>query len=89
MKRFKKSVHPYEREIGEYLSTEPLASDPRNHCVPLYEVLESPQDPDIIILVMPFLRDFENPRFRTVGEVVDFLTQVFEVSFHSVRITKH
>lgn len=57
-----------------------MASDPRNHCVPIYEVLEVPDDPDKIILVMPLLRYFYNPSFYTVGEAVDFLTQVFEVS---------
>lgn len=80
LKRIKKSIHPFEREIGEYFSRPELASDPRNHCVPIYEALESPLDPDMVILVMPWLRLFDRPRLRTVGEVVDFLTQVFEVS---------
>lgn len=80
LKNVKKSAHPYEKEIGLYFSSHPLASDPRNHCVPIYEVLDSPLDPDIMILVMPFLRAFNDPSFRSVGEIVDFLTQIFEVS---------
>lgn len=74
------SVHPYEREIAQYFSTGDLAKDPKNHCVPIYKVLEPSGDPDNIILVMPLLRKFYNPPFYTVGEVVDFLTQIFEVS---------
>lgn len=79
LKRVKKSVHPCEGEIGLYFSAAPLASDPRNHCVPIYEVMDSPIDSDITILVMPFLRAFDDPSFRSVGEAVDFLTQILEV----------
>jgi hypothetical protein len=71
LKSIKPSIHPYEAEIGTYLSSEPLASDPKNHCVPIYEVLEVPDVEDTILLVMPLL--------RTVGESVDFFQQIFEV----------
>lgn len=88
LKRVRKSVHSYEKEIGLYFSAPPLASDPRNHCVPIHEFLDSPLDPDIMILVMPFLRAFDDPSFRSVGEVVDFLTQIFEVSCMLQEITR-
>jgi hypothetical protein len=32
------------------------------------------------IIVMPLLRPFDDPPFDTIGEVVDFITQVAEVS---------
>lgn len=80
LKRLPKNNYPYEREIIEYFSTHALALDPRNHCIPIYEVLEVPDNADLIILVMPYMRlwDFK-PEFLTIGEVVDFITQIFEV----------
>jgi hypothetical protein len=81
LKKISKSVHPYEAEIGLFFSSEAMASDHRNHCVPIYEVLQVPDDDDKLILVMPLLREYYDPRFDTVGEVVDFFRQVFEVCF--------
>jgi len=87
LKVIKKSVHPYEADIGLFFSSETLASDPRNHCVPIYEVLQLPDDDDKIILVMPLLREYYNPRFDTVGEVVEFFRQVFEVLENSIPLS--
>ncbi|KII92699.1 hypothetical protein PLICRDRAFT_481591 [Plicaturopsis crispa FD-325 SS-3] len=78
LKKIRKSVHPYEAEIGQFLSSDPLSQDPTNHCVPFLDVLQVPDDDDILIIVMPLLRDYDNPRFDTIGEAVDFLTQVIE-----------
>lgn len=61
-------------------SSEPLASDKRNHCVPIYEVLKVPDANDEVILVMPALRPWYLPFFATVGEGIDFFSQIFEVS---------
>ncbi|OCH90192.1 hypothetical protein OBBRIDRAFT_826066 [Obba rivulosa] len=72
------SDHPHEIEIGTFFSSEPLASDPRNHCVPLYEALDVPDDPNMKVLVMPMLRALDNPPFETVGEAVEFFRQIFE-----------
>jgi hypothetical protein len=79
LKIVNKSVHPFEAEIGCFFSSEALANDPHNHCVPIYEVLQVPDDDEKIILVMPLLREYCDPRFDTVGEVVEFFRQVFEV----------
>ncbi|KAJ3507885.1 hypothetical protein NLJ89_g6055 [Agrocybe chaxingu] len=78
LKKFRKSVHPFEEDISKYLSSEPLASDPRNHCVPILETLYPPGDEDTVILVMPLLRAYDSPRFDTVGEVMDCFRQLFE-----------
>jgi hypothetical protein len=72
--------HPHEADIGTFLSTEPLASDPTNHCVPIYEVLHVPDKADTVILVMPLLRKYDDPRFGTFGEVVALFKQLFEVN---------
>jgi hypothetical protein len=79
LKSIKPSVHPYEVEIGTYLSSEPLASDPKNHRVPIYEVLDVPDVDDRVILVMPFLKRYNRSPLQTFGENVDFFQQIFEV----------
>ena len=80
MKSISANDHPFEAEIGEYLSSPSLASDPTNHCVPIYEVLRVPDVKDRVILVMPLLRPFEEPPFETIGEAIDFFQQVLEVN---------
>ncbi|EGO22424.1 hypothetical protein SERLADRAFT_473222 [Serpula lacrymans var. lacrymans S7.9] len=77
LKLIKKSRHPYEIEIGQLFSTEPLASDPANHCVPICDVLHIPDDEDQAIIVMPLLRPFTEPRFDTCGEVTECFRQLF------------
>ncbi|KAJ6507312.1 kinase-like domain-containing protein, partial [Mycena vitilis] len=67
-----------EVEIGTFFSSSPLAEDPRNHCVPILEVLDVPDMEDCWIIAMPLLRIFDSPRFDTIGEAVDFFGQIFE-----------
>jgi len=78
LKIVSRSKNPQEIEMTKYLSSEPLASDPRNHSVPLYDVLEVPDDQDLSIMVIPHLRSFLRPSFSTVGEGVEFFRQIFE-----------
>ncbi|TFK53488.1 kinase-like protein [Heliocybe sulcata] len=78
LKQVKKHIHPYEADIGLFFSSEPLSSDPRNHCVRILEVLEVPDDSDVTVLVMPYLHAYDCPRFDTFGEVVSFFKQIFE-----------
>ncbi|CCM03211.1 uncharacterized protein FIBRA_05335 [Fibroporia radiculosa] len=88
LKKVEISKHPYEVEIGNFLSSEPFISHPRNHCVPIYEVLRVPDDSDVVLLVMPLLRRFNSPRFQTIGEAIEFFHQVFEALqfMHQLRI---
>lgn len=53
--------------------------NPANHCVPILDVLEDPIDPTQSLLVMPYLRPFNDPDFGAIGEVVDFVEQTLEV----------
>ncbi|KAF9801072.1 hypothetical protein IEO21_10209 [Rhodonia placenta] len=76
LKKVSTAVHPYEADIGLYLCSNELSSDPDNHCVPLYDVLKDPLEEDIVILVMPLLRRCNDPEFGTVGEVVEFIRQL-------------
>ncbi len=79
IKQIPKSVHPYEVDIGRYLTSSPLSDDPRNHCCPILDVLQDPRDPDIQLVVMPFLRQYNDPKFSTVGEAVEFFRQALDV----------
>jgi hypothetical protein len=81
LKRVPFEEGPYELEINRMFSTEPLASDPRNHCAPLLGVIELPNEPPI--MVHSLLRPFYNPRFQTYGEFVSFFSQACEVSLAS------
>ncbi|KAF8904801.1 kinase-like domain-containing protein [Mucidula mucida] len=69
--------HPDEVNLCIMFSDK-LARDPRNHCVQILEVLQSPLDPDIHIIVMPQLRRFDDLPFETVGELLDAFRQIFE-----------
>ena len=83
LKILRPSVHPYEVEIGMYLSSKELASDENNHCVHIHDILTVPDIDDTLIMVMPLLRRWDEPFFRTVGEGVDFVRQLLQVRFHS------
>lgn len=65
--------------VQQYLATWPLASHPKNHTVPILDVLELPDEGErALILVTPSLEPFHAPAVRTVGEAIDFLEQVLE-----------
>ena len=79
LKRIRRSVHPHEVPIAQYLCSSPLSDDPRNHCCPVLDVLDDPIDDNIQIMAMPLLRRYNNPEMQTVGEAVSFFRQAFEV----------
>ncbi|KAH0828801.1 hypothetical protein J3R83DRAFT_3249 [Lanmaoa asiatica] len=78
LKRIKRSDHQHEVDIGLYFSSESLATQPTNHCVPFYDIL-SLEDQDTVIIVMPLLRLYSDPHFDTFGEVIECFRQLFEV----------
>ncbi|KAG8921539.1 hypothetical protein FRC01_000196 [Tulasnella sp. 417] len=67
-----------EVEIGQYLSSEELRNNPRNHCLPVLEVLRNEDDPEHVLLVMPWLRRIDSPEPASVRECVDFVQQTLE-----------
>jgi serine/threonine protein kinase len=67
-----------ERRIAEILKQEERTRDPRNHCVPVINLFDDPQDPELSYLVMPFLRPMCDPPFQTVQEIVEFTDQILE-----------
>ena len=79
LKLVEKSDHPYATEIATYLSTsigtlQPLCLSMKYSASQMIKILK-------YLLVMPFLRSYGSPRFDTFGECVDFLRQIFEVSY--------
>jgi len=68
-----------ETRIAQMLSAKELRADPRNHCVPIIEVIDDPDDDSISYMVMPLLRNADSPPFQYVKEIVDFIDQVLEV----------
>ena len=61
------------------LSTKELLADPRNHCVPVIDVIDDPDYDAISYMVMPMLRLADNPPFQYVKEIIDFVDQILEV----------
>ncbi|KAI9067304.1 hypothetical protein FKP32DRAFT_1755210 [Trametes sanguinea] len=88
LKLIEKSLHPYEIDIAQMFSAEPLASDPRNHCIPIYDLLQSPTNNNVAFMVMLYLRQYNDPRFATVGEAIECVSQLLEcVQFlHEQRV---
>jgi hypothetical protein len=73
-----------ELKIAQIFSSPELRGDPRNHSVPWLDILELPDTLDQKLIVMPLLRPFHDPCFRTYGEFVAFFIQICEVS-HVIR----
>ena len=78
LKRLLVEEGPHELQINKLFANEPLASSPRNHCAPLLDVIELPDDPPIMVHAL--LRPFYDPKFQTFGEFVTFFAQICEVS---------
>jgi len=68
-----------ESNVACMFSFEEKVDDPRNHCVHVMDVFASPTEPQILFLVMPLLRPFNDPPFAAVEEVVDFVDQILQV----------
>jgi hypothetical protein len=77
LKRLLEKEGPYELQINRLFSSDPLVSNPRNHCARLLDVIELPNDPPI--MVHSHLRPFFDPPFNTFGEFVVFFGHICEV----------
>ncbi|TFK85935.1 kinase-like protein [Polyporus arcularius HHB13444] len=65
----------HEVEIAQFLSS---IIHPDNHCVPVLDAFPDPLDPGRTLLVMPWLRPFDDPEFVAVGEVIEFVEQMLK-----------
>ncbi|KAJ3848564.1 hypothetical protein EV368DRAFT_86473 [Lentinula lateritia] len=84
MKKVKVSTG--EENIASFFSNEKHNTNSRNHCIRILEVLPVPGNDDEKILVMPWLRDVKDPRFRTVGEALQLLKEMIE--YHPINSKK-
>ena len=73
-----------ESRIAQMLSTRELREDPRNHCVPIIEVIDDPDRDTLSYLVMPLLRAADSPPFQYIREIIDFVDQILEVRTSSL-----
>ncbi|KAF8998442.1 hypothetical protein BDZ89DRAFT_1083204 [Hymenopellis radicata] len=67
-----------ELSMLRFLSWHTDTQSPLNHTAPLLHVLPVPDDPEVVIAVMPKLRDFETPDFHCRREVLECLRQIIE-----------
>ncbi|KAJ7785633.1 hypothetical protein B0H16DRAFT_1295172, partial [Mycena metata] len=68
-----------EIPVGVYLNRDP--EDPHNHTYRLLDIIPLADDNDFALIVMPFLRGFDSPIFRSVEEVAEAMRQFLQVSF--------
>jgi hypothetical protein len=76
-----------EIEILQHFSSPEFKDDPSNHIVPCLDVFPIPDVSEGSFIVMPLLSKYNLPEFWDLGEVHDFLEQIFEVCFalHSLE----
>jgi hypothetical protein len=70
----------YEIHVAQLLSSPALRNDPRNHTIPLLDVIPIPADDDWALLVMPALLEFQKLPFRRVGEFCEAALQYIQVT---------
>ncbi|KAJ7616436.1 hypothetical protein FB45DRAFT_756998 [Roridomyces roridus] len=75
-----KKCAPEEADMYRKYASEPLASHPKNHCIPLIEAIPVPGEAKLDLVVMPFCNGLNllEVQFQTVGEAVDFFSQICE-----------
>ena len=68
-----------ELRIARFLSQPELQAQAGNHAVPVLDVFQDKLIPGQSLVVMPLLRKFDDPPFKFVSEVMDFVDQMLEV----------
>ncbi len=70
---------PHELRINQLFSSPEHSNKGDNHCAPLLDVIELPENFGTQkLMVFPLLRPFNQPRVQTFGEFVAFFTQICE-----------
>lgn len=60
-----------EVKIASYFSCQGIREDPRNHCIPVLDVIPDKDDSNKSYLVMPFLRYVDRPPFELIQRMLD------------------
>ena len=74
-----------ELKIALMFNAEPLRHDPRNHCVPILDHFQDPDDSMTSYMVMPFLRPLNDPVFKLVDDIISFVDQILEAGVSSAH----
>ncbi|OSC97559.1 hypothetical protein PYCCODRAFT_1440077 [Trametes coccinea BRFM310] len=64
-----------ELQIAQFLSS---LQDLSNHCVRVMDVLQEPMETSVTLMVMQYLRPWNDPELVMIGDVVDFVSQMLE-----------
>ncbi|KAG8920047.1 hypothetical protein FRC01_000951 [Tulasnella sp. 417] len=67
-----------EGPITSLLSSQLLRSDPRNHAVPVLDVLVDNTNDQKSLLILPLLRVIDNPELESIPEALDLIEQTLE-----------
>ena len=73
-----------EAKIAAMLSSAALCNEPANHCVPVLSIFQDDEDSTISYMVMPLLRDMNDPPFQFVNDIVVLVDQLMEVRIHRI-----
>ena len=68
-----------ELSIATQFSQGDALADAANHCVPILDVFVDDLEPDLSYIVMPFLRDINDPPFESPDDIIHFADQILEV----------
>lgn len=68
-----------ETAIQRYLCDDQSGDISENHCCPILDVFRDSEDEGYEYVVLPVLRDFNDPPFYAVVEVLEFVRQTLEV----------
>ncbi|KAG6920134.1 hypothetical protein DXG01_004900 [Tephrocybe rancida] len=79
LKRVDSFLETQELVVGRLFSSPELATDSRNHCVPIFDIIEPKPGSASAFIVMPLLFSTNLASYETIGEVVEFFRQIFEV----------
>jgi hypothetical protein len=72
-----------EFRISMLLSSPEMRSDSQNNMVPIIDIIPVPGKDDYVLLVMPYLRVFDTPRFHCKAEIVEAIRQFLQVRVSS------
>ncbi|KAG6855292.1 hypothetical protein H0H87_005398, partial [Tephrocybe sp. NHM501043] len=79
LKRVDLTLATQEIEMAKLLSSPEFAEDPKNHCVPILDIIEV-DGSNTAFIVMPLLFFTDFAPFETIGEVIEYCRQIFEVN---------
>ncbi|KAG6836481.1 hypothetical protein H0H93_007650 [Arthromyces matolae] len=78
LKKVEHDRAPHELSIAKHFSSPSLSAHPKNHCVPILDVIFPQEGSQWAFIVMPYLLETNDPPFTTIGEVIGFFRQIME-----------